>query len=277
MDRLLLVARKDARDAIRDRTLYAVGILFTLVGLGLGYLVGASPSPQPEALPTFGLLAMIFVGSLASVSLSYNGIVGKRQSGELRVLLGLPLSRLEVVAGTLLGRFVVVGAVSVGSLVVASLLAVVLGGAVDAGLLITALPVLLVVVALFVSVAVALSAATSDTTKASIGAFGLFMLLVFRLWELVPTVFRYVLNGFSLPRETPVWARAWSHLSPLAGFRNAVDAVAPALARSFSGFAPSVADPSAVFVQPVFGAVVVAVWLVGPITLGYWTFSRADL
>jgi len=101
--------------------------------------------------------------------------------------------------------------------------------------------------------------------------------LVFRVWELVPVVVRYAINGFRLPPETPLWARVWGQLSPLAGLRNAVDGVAPELAGALGGYAASVSDPAAGFVQPWFGALVVLAWLILPLAAGVRRFLGTDL
>lgn len=283
MRRLLLVAKKDFRDAMRDRQLYGAGALFLLVGAGLGYLIGSGGGQSdPSILPQFTLTALVFLGALTAISLSFNGIVGKRGSGELRVLLSLPFSRREVVYGTLLGRFALLTLLSVSTLALATVLGVALGASVAFDLLAFAMLAAVLVVAVFVSVSVGLSAASKNSSRASMGAFGLFILLLFRLWEAAPLAVRYVLNGFSLPSPgtpTPTWALAWGQISPLAAIKNLVSGIAPELVFSFSGFAPTLGpnagDP--VFVQAWFGAVVVVVWIAGPVTLGYVQLTRSDL
>lgn len=279
MDRLPLIAKKDVLDSFRDRQAYFVGALFVLVGGLLGYLFGGGPpDASPSAVPRFSLALLIFLGVISAIALSYNQIVGKRTSGELRVLLGLPFSRFEVVYGTLLGRFVVVAAVSLLSLGTTVVVAAARGTPVGAVPTLAAAAAALTVVAVFVSVSVGLSAASKDTSRASVGAFGLFILILFRLWDLIPFAARFLTNGFEFPSgPPPTWEVAWGHLSPIAAIRNAVHGVAPDIASAFGPYAAQIPESEPVFTEPLFGAVVVLVWIVLPVTAGYYRLAGADL
>lgn len=277
MERLAQVVRKDFRDSIRERQLYFLGGLFLLVGGFLGYIVGQSSNVSGWTLPRFGLMALLFLGPLGAMVLSYNGIVGKRVTGELRVLLSLPFSREDVFFGTFLGRVGVMAAASTATLLFATLLALALGSAVSLSLLIAALVITVVAMTVFVSLAVGISASTTTTTRAAALAFGSFFVFIFRLWELVPLIVRFAINGLSIPRgDPPEWAVLWGELSPLAALQNAVAGPTPRLADGFAGFVPS-ATGEAVYFQPWFGALIVAVWIAGPLALGLLRFRGADL
>lgn len=245
----------------------------------MGYIVGQSSNAPGSTLARFSLMALLFVGTLSATVVSYNGIVGKRESGELRVLLSLPFARGEVVLGTLLGRLGVLVAVSTLTFLLATVIAVALGASVSLGHVLGALAVLSVALLAFVSIAVGISASTRTTTRAAAAAFGSFFVFLFRLWELVPLTIRFATNGLSLPRgEPPTWAVVWGQLSPLAGLRNAVAGVSDDLAAGFTGFVPTPSVASdAIYLRPWFGALVVAVWIVGPLALGLYRFGRADL
>lgn len=277
MERLPQIARKDYRDAIRERQLYLLGGLFLLIGGVLGYIVGQAGVTQGWELPRFGLTAIVFFGSLSIVVLSYHGIVGKRDSGELRVLLSLPFSRPEVVFGTYLGRLLVVGSLVAASLLVATVVALGMGSTVSLGLLVGSFLVGAVVLVIYASIGIGISAGSQDTSRAAGLAFGAFFVFTFRLWELAPTIVRLALNGFSgLGRETPEWAIAWGQLSPLAGLHNVLREVAPQLANAFTGFVP-MPTGEAVYLEPFFGALVVLFWAIVPLLTGFWQFRNADL
>lgn len=279
MQRLLQVARKDFRDSMRERQLYFLGGFFLLVGALMGYIVGQSTGASGSALGRFSLMALLFVGPLTATVVSYNGIVGKRESGEMRVLLSLPFARGEVVLGTLLGRLGVLVAVSTLTLLLATVIAAAMGAAVSATHVLGALAVLSVALLAFVSIAVGISASTRTTTRAAGAAFGAFFLFLFRLWEVVPISIRFVANGLNFPRgQPPTWAVVWGQLSPLAGLRNAVSGVSTDLAAAFGGFVPTPpVEAEALYLEPWFGAGVVVVWIVAPVAIGLYRFGRADL
>ena len=278
MDRLLQIARKEVLDAARERELYVAGVLFVLIGVGLGYFVGNATDPPANAVAVGTLGGLVFVGSLVSIALSYNRIVGKRASGELRVLLSLPYSRFEITYGTILGRWALLVSMTTTTVIVAAVLATVMGATVAAVPLVVTGLAAAATVAMFVSLSVGLSAGTANTTRAAGGAFGLFILFLFNLWGAAPTGVRYVLNGFERPGSpAPTWAKAWGQISPLAGLRNAIAESYPDLANVLSGWAPSVSTPTPVYAEPWFGAVVVLVWIVLPVTAGYLRLRDADL
>jgi|AntRauTorcE11898_2_1112593.scaffolds.fasta_scaffold04862_3 ABC-2 type transport system permease protein len=279
MSRLLQIARKDFRDAARDGQLYVLGALFLLIGLGIGYLAGSNAgSTAPQDVPQLTLLALVFFGSIAAITLSYNQIVGKRASGELRVLLSLPFSRTEVVYGTFLGRLALVVTLTWLSLLLATGVAVVMGAPVAFDLLLGAILVIATLIAVFVSLAVGLSAGSVNTTRAAAGAFGLFIVFLFRLWDGVPIAARYVLNGFSFPSgPAPTWARVWAHLQPMASLRNAIAEMSPPLTEAFGAYAAQIPASQPYYTEPWFGALVTAAWIVLPVTLGYVRLRSADL
>lgn len=278
MRRLLQIARKDFRDAARDGQLYVLGALFLLIGLGVGYIAGDSRTASPQDVPKVTLVGLVFFGSIAAIILSYNQIVGKRASGELRVLLSLPFSRTEVVYGTFLGRLALVVAMTTLSLLIGTLVAVVMGAPVDFGLLVGAALVIATLNTVFVSLSIGLSAGSVNTTRAAAGAFGLFIVFLFRLWDGAPIAVRFVLNGFSFPSgPAPAWANAWAHLQPMAALRNAIAEAAPPLTEAFIAFAAQIPDSKPVYTEPWFGALVTLAWIVLPVTLGYFQLRDADL
>ncbi|MFB6075304.1 MAG: ABC transporter permease subunit [Haloarculaceae archaeon] len=270
MSRLLLFATKDFRDSLRDNQLYYTASLFLLVALALGYVVGSNRMPA-QALPMTLLGALLFLGPLAAIVVSYNDIVGKRASGELTVLLGLPFSRRQVVLGTFLGRFAVLGVLTAAAVVTAAVIALIVGGGLAADLLVLALLAALLVALAFVAIAVGISANTRNTTRAAGLAFGAFLLFVVRLWDAVPGIVNFALAQFGA-RPLPVGVvDVYHNLTPQAGVRNLLAAGRPVLELAFSS---TVTGPT---MGPLVGLLVLLAWIVLPVALGYWRFDDADL
>jgi ABC-2 type transport system permease protein len=278
---LRLVAVKDVRDAVRERELHVLLALFLAVGLGVGYFFTTS---DPEADATAGFVVstavlLSFLVPLAALSVSQASLVGKRIRGELKVMLGLPFSRAELVGGTFLGRTAVVLSALLAAAVPAFVLATLTGarvGVVGYGLSVLADAVLAVA---FVSIAVGISASARDTTRSSAAAFGVFLLFVFRVWDLLPSGVVYVLNGFSSPGTTPEWVIAFGQVDPLTAYGNVVAGLIPAARESLALLGVGGAGPGgpAVYETPWFAAAVLAVWIVVPLALGYRRFEGTDL
>ena len=108
----------------------------------------------------------------------------------------------------------------------------------------------------------------------AISAFFLFQVL----WDVVPLGVYYLVEG-ALPNPTtqlPAWFYLVQGLNPRNAYSQASEIV-------FSGFGPMVSAEALAgssvpfYVQNWFGLVILALWLVVPVALGYWRFERADI
>ncbi len=181
---LALFVREDVRDTVRERQLQLLVAIFALLGLLVTYAAdqsasatsGSGPELIPAVLPLFALLVPLLVlGFFASA------LVEKRTTGSLKILLGLPFSRRTVVVGTFLGRSLVVCAALFASLFASAALAVILGVTVDADRFTTVALVLALLAVTFTAIAVGISAVVRTTTRATVAAFGAFVLFFFGL------------------------------------------------------------------------------------------------
>lgn len=280
------IARKDYRDGMRDRSLYLTTGLFGLLGLALGYFFSRNVGPATTpAEATNGLTVALsvilgFVIPIFALGLSQSSIVSKRIQGELKVLLGLPFSRASIVFGTFLGRTGVtlsaMAAVTLSTLVTV----LVLGVALNPVKYLAVMALVGVLGVAFVALAVGISAAVSDTTRSALGAFGIFLLFVFRVWDLFPNGVAYLLNGFSSPGTTPEWVTAFGNLDPLTAFGNVVAGLYPELREPMTTFGVGGSrgglDP-ALYQEAWFGALVLVLWILVPLLIGYRRFRRTDL
>jgi ABC-2 type transport system permease protein len=280
------IARKDYRDALRDRSLYLTAGLFGLLGLALGYFFSRNvDSTTTASEATNGLTVALsvilgFVIPIFALGLSQSSIVSKRMQGELKVLLGLPFSRASIVFGTFLGRAGVT--LSAQAAVTLSTLVTVLafGVALEPLEYLAVMALVGVLGLTFVGIAVGISAAVSDTTRSALGAFGVFLLFVFRVWDLFPNGVAYLLNGFSSPRTSPEWVTAFGNLDPLTAFGNVVAELYPDLRGSMATFGVGGSrgglEP-ALYQEAWFGAAVLVAWILVPLLVGYRRFARTDL
>ena len=295
-----VVAKKDFQDALRSRSLWALSAVFVLLavllaygyaafpefflgpgaGAGPGAAAGAggAPAPAPTMLGLVFFLSgtvALFV-SLTAIVVCYKSIAGEIELGSVKLLLALPHSRRDVVLGKVLGRG--------GVLALPALLGLLVGLVVGA-ILLGSFPALEVVVFLlvtgafiltYVSIVVGLSAATSSTTRASTLAVG-FVVVFELLWDVVPLGFVFVTNGFEMPTEIPDWYFLVSQLPPSTAYSTGLSAVLPETAQAATA-AGGLADQfDALYATPWLGFLVLALWLVVPLAIGYRRFDAADL
>ncbi|WP_459191951.1 ABC transporter permease subunit [Halosimplex sp. J119] len=285
------VAEKDFRDAVQSRALWALVVVFVLLSVASTFAYVEVPEMFGEpGGATFGGLILFTVGitglfvPLAAIVVCYKSIAGERELGSIKLLLSLPTNRRSVFIGKVAGRAAVLSfGLGVG-LVVGFGFGAVMLGTIDLGAVLVFLLVTLAFAAVYATIVVSLSATTGSTTRATTLALGFFV--VFELfWDVVPTAFLYVVSGLSFPSTFPDWFYFVSQLSPSAAYFSTVVALLPDIAGT-TGAAPSgsgvdvevaQAGTDPFYLSPEIGIVVLLVWFVIPLVVGYFQFDSADL
>lgn len=256
---ILLVAKKDFQDAIRSLTLVAVvGVFTAFLAFHTYYEFTMAPMATITAADLYQSTAKVVavIGTL----LGYKSIVGERESGSLKYLLGMPHTRRDVILGKFIGRAaVVVVTVIVGFAVVSPHYAVL---AESPSLTAYAVLVgkLLVSGVMFVAVALAFSAANRSATVATWGAIGLAIVFAFA-WDPVLNI----IMDFMLPDDgaIPNWVHLITRLNPRFFYMDANTL--------------ELGNSAPFYLEAWFGGVIVAGWLLIPLGLAYVLFDRSDL
>jgi len=282
----LVVARKDFEDAVRSKTLWVVTALFVLLTGVVAYFldaIGDALAAEGTELTATDFVFVVQIPGqwlipLVAVLVGYKSVVTERESGTIKLLLSLPHTRWNVLVGKLAGRIAVVTtALSVGFAVAAAI--------VLARHTLAVVPYLVFVVLTiayagsFVGLAVGFSAAVRSGTRAVAGAVGIYALFGFNpsLWDLVPLGINYALTGeffFETPRG-PEWAQAISLLSPKSAYNTATAGFIPGES-AFRQAAGGTGDLP-IYLSEWAALVVLALWVVVPMAVGYWRFQAADL
>jgi ABC-2 type transport system permease protein len=321
------VARKDFEDAVRSRWLWGLSVLFVgLIGAVPAVLFGYYTPPDTSADVLFGAsgsipligLSLSYAGILAFVIAfialvsSHGALIDERESGTLKLLLSLPHSRFDVIAGKSLGRAVVVALPVLAGFLVAGVALVATSTSVTVEAFVPQVALTLLVAAVFVSLGTGVSAASASNRQATLGIFGLYFLLAF-LWALFAQGFSRLVNEAlkRVPNVEPLGGAASAelrlfvkYLNPLRAYETLVatlytDSVFSArmvkagffeqrlladrfcpdgLAQSGQGLCQGGVDPVVPwYFSDVFVFLVLVVWLVGPPLVGYWTFRGQDL
>ncbi|WP_435348789.1 ABC transporter permease [Haloarchaeobius sp. HRN-SO-5] len=273
-----VIAAKEFDDAVRSRLLWGLVAVVTVM-LGLTSVV-------PLLIPGFDANAVVGLGAasefaamlvpIVALVAAYLGIAGERESGSLRLLLGLEPSRGTVVLGKFLGRS---GVVATG-LGLGFLLATALTWAVYGSLSVVAFgTVLVLTVALgvaFVGIAIGISAATATRSRAMTLGVAAYLALAL-LWDLLPQGAHFVVEGAPPGGTVPGWFLLLQGLSPSGAYSALVTETLSATNPSLPGTAAQLGGPVPVYLEWWVFALVLVVWTVVPVVVGYLVFERADL
>lgn len=285
----LTIAKKDFRDAVQSRALWALIAVFTAASVASTYAYVEAPDLLGSpAGATFGGLIFFTVGlvglfvPLAAIVVCYKSLAGERELGSIKLLLSLPTSRLNVFVGKVVGRGAVLAfGLGIG-LVVGLAFGSVLLAEVDALALVTFVVVTLAFAAVYAAIVVGISGLTGSTSRATTFALGFFVVFEL-LWDVVPMGILYIVNGFTIPRSIPDWVYPIMQISPSSAYFSAVSALLPDLAGAASADPGSsvgagvdaTAEPF--YASPEVGIVVLVLWLVVSFLAGYYRFEAADL
>lgn len=263
------IAKKDFQDSVRSKTLWGViAVFFLLIG-GIAWLAVDSGADAADAIigGTLGLGILFFV-PLAGLFISIKSVVRERESGTINLLLSLPHSRGEMIAGKFLGRSAVIAAAILAGFIPAIVL-ILIETEVPVGDLAVFLFVTMLFGVMFVGIGVGFSALFNTETQGTIGGIIIFFALY--LW---PVVLDRVLGlvGQSIPTFLE---RFWL----LVMFSDMVNALAPEGDGLTAASAVELGSEGSVpvYMQNWFVFVILAVWMLVPLAIGYFRFNSADI
>ncbi|MWV65379.1 ABC transporter permease subunit [Halorubrum sp. JWXQ-INN 858] len=190
------VAATEYRLAVRGRWALALTGLFTLFGAMIVTFSGSTVGPDGTERIVASLTSLAtYLVPLAALALGYDAIVGREAEGWLAVVFSLPIRRGEFVAGTYLGRLVVLAGATVLGFGFTGFLLVREFGVARWGAFVTFLVAAVAVGAAFLAIAVLLSTVAREKTH----ALGL-SLLVWVWFVLVHDLLALgVIAAFTLP------------------------------------------------------------------------------
>lgn len=276
------IARKDFQDAVRSKVMWGLTVLFVAFLAGVAFFfvwiddLAAQQGDEiaAESLYFFLQTPVGLLIPLIGLLVGYKSIAGEADSGSIKILLSLPHSRLDVVLGKVLGRVaVLLTAIAIG-LVFALVVILAMYGSFDAVDFLTFALLSMLLGAVYVCLGIAVSSMTRSSTRAALGIVGVF-LYVYVLHDAISTLLLYLVEGsiFLPPTEQPDWYLFFQTLSPNSAYSAVLSAT---IGNSPVPIAyPDGAEPF--FLTGWFAVLILLVWLIVPLALGYLRFDSVDL
>lgn len=272
-----VIARKDyaeSKDSKLVRYLLYLFVAVFLVG-GYTYPITVDGDPTKSGFAGFMTGAVTLFLPLLAILLSYNSIVGERESGQLNLLLSLPYNRREVIFGKLVGRGSLLVAGIVTGLVGAGALVVYPFGSLSVTSVLTYAGYTLLTVAfagIFFGIGLTVSAFTTSKRLATMSGFGAYFLFAL-VWDGVRQGVSYALDQLGVVDGTvPDWLLFVYGIEPTMLYDRLVTAF---FQEDMTG---AYLGPDAPWYLGKWTALALfLVWVVVPLTLGYWRFEVTDL
>lgn len=272
----LAVTRRDFTDARRSKVLWAAIALF----VGFVALVAATASedgatPAEDALWTTNAIVIWFV-PIVTLVIGYLAIVGHRESGRIKHLLGLPLTRRELLVGTFLSRALVAVVAVVGAMVVGAAIMAVRFGSIPVGHLAAQTAAITGFAVVYVAIAVGISAMSRTRLRALGGVVGVYV--AFTIAWIMPGInpndsVAYVVEDLLGLSARPTLYEFVYHISPSFAYSRLTNGFLFDRA-SDGAMPPAPSDPF--YLQDWFMPVILAAWLLVALGLGYARFRRAE-
>lgn len=276
---LAAVVKKEYQDSIRSFSLLGLTLVFVLFAGWLAWLGfvpsihrGSEVDPNTLALLNSMRQPTLFFVPLVGLALGYNSIIGERETGTIRLVLGLPNTREEVVLGKFLGRSAVLSTAILVSYTAVGLLAFVLYDSFSVRIFATYTSLTLLYGLVYIAIGIALSASVRSQTRAVAWAGALYLLFLIG-WDLVVTILLTATGNYYVPETGgPTWIQTVFMTNPSTAFAYAARAFLPEY-----GEISILLNPTEFFLQDRVGLVILCLWIVVPLGLGYCRFARADL
>lgn len=281
--RWLAIAGKDVDDARRSRTLWTITGAYALLIALVVVVPGVFSDDFPAALSVWLISTPAgWIVSLLALVASYLAIAGERESGTIRLLLGLPPTRRDVVLGKLVGRLAVVLSAVLAAFLTGGILMLVVYGDLPVGPYVTLTFLTCLLAASFVGIAVGFSAAASSRSGAMSMAIGLYLLLAV-LWDMfvqaLPIAVDWIFS-VDLSSEVVSFVRV---LSPTSAYGRLVqtlvnpDLMAGVVGDTGFDISTTEALSAPVYLQDPAIVGIMLAWVVVPVLLGYLRFETTDL
>lgn len=300
------VARKDFQDAVRSYWVWGLSALFiTVLALPPVLIVldviqvGAAQGGENGELTTdiFVFLmrdTMTVLVPIIAIVVAYASIAGERDSGTLKLLLSLPHSRRDVVAGKVTGRSGVVVLPILLGFVVAAFVFLLTPVSLSGGSFAMFAVLTAILGVIFVAIAVGVSAGAQSSRRAMIGTVGVYVLFTLLWNQFADGVIRLLEDHTGLAADFRVPFHLFLKvLNPTQAYKTLVARLFvddPVQARvnlmgggglqgalNRQAYAQQLTDGVPIYLTDEFIVILLLVWIVAAPVAGYLVFRETDL
>lgn len=286
------LARSECRTVLTSKGAWILAVLVVLWGFRPTY-AGWDAVGRNLTIGYVQIGVSLFL-PIGALLLSYQSLIGERTTGSIKFLLGLPLTRTQILFGKATGRFIGVGAAMVVATLVLAGIGLVEHGAFAVFPFLGTLVATLLLVGAMVALGVFVSTVTRRTVTAATAVFAYFLVTLF--WNQIVTSVYTTATGvpvdpYDAPASGPLFLAL--RLTPdgaynvLTNWSLGVGNSAELFRIVYTKLAPGVSVNAFVveaafdgggpwYLHPALSLLVLLVWLVVPLVLARCVFNRGD-
>ena len=272
------IVQRDFQNARRSRILLlTVGLFVALVALVMATTGQTEEYTIAEnALWNLHGIAL-FLMPIIMLVIAYLSVAGERETGRIKYLLGLPNRRSELLIGKFLSRTLVAWLAVVLSMAVGFGILLVRVSSVPVGDVLGLMVFMLFFAAVYVAIAVGVSALTATRARAMGGVIGVYV--VFTVFWIAPAVsprnsVAYIVENLLGLSAMPNLYDFVFYLSPSFAYGRLVNGLV--FNRGQDG-ATTVSADAPFYLQEWFMAVILLGWVAVALAVGYLRFRNAEL
>lgn len=278
-----IIARKDFADAGRSRLLWALSLFMVVLVAGIAAIPQLLHIPGEGVPPTFDdAISFLFtivtlMVSIIALVVGYRAVVGERESGSIRFLIGLPHTRRDVIIGKVIGRAGVVAVPTLIGFLVGGVVVLALYDGFDVMTYTSLLALSVLIGVVYVSFAVGISAAVSSRAKAVAGVLGVYVVFDWMWWTAPMAIYWIIHRELPAMTDVPAWfvlverLGVWEPLHVIAATMTDIAGVETIpVEQRIAGDVPF-------YLETWFAWVFVAGWILVPLGIGYYRFRSAPI
>ncbi|MBB5539558.1 ABC transporter permease [Rhizobium giardinii] len=275
MNNVLIVARKEIREGLRNRWVLATTLLLAALALTLSFL-GSAPTGnvgvnQLDIVIVSLSSLTIFLVPLIALLLSHDAIVGEMERGTMLLLLSYPIGRNQVILGKFLGHLAILAFATLFGYGAAAVALAATGTEIDAASWASFVSMLgssVLLGAVFIAIGYLVSARVRERSTAGGISIGIWLLFVL-IYDMALLGALVAAGGHALPAGL---LDTLLLLNPTDAYRmlNLGSGEAGALS-GMGGIAGHTALNATILIAAL------CAWTIGPLVLAAATFSRREL
>jgi Cu-processing system permease protein len=273
------IAKKEVMDNIRNKWVVIITIVFTSLALLASYAGSIFSSGWQGFGLTIAAMSQIavYIISIIALMLGYSAIIGEVERGSMNSLLTLPVTRLEILIGKLIGLGIILAtSIFIGF----GLAGIIIGFNVpnpNYGEYLFFIAVSLFMALTFLSLGLLVSCTFKKRSTAMGGAIFIWIFFVI-LWIFITAAILLlttdIANDPSAVATLPDYYYSIQFLNPTGPYGGLISLNIEAAATGSSEI-PQVAYPS--FYTTELNLLAELLWFILPLTLAYYLFKRKDI